>query len=247
MLISMDPFGTDLEHADALQNLLLSFSTGGGGEDADYKELRQYFVGNPAYAKLLPGWVRTCRDLQQFWSFIKGKFGTYAERRKFIWEEFAPLLQHLEDTPPPADATITAGLMEFSPSGVHDIWQRALARRDSDPEGAITLAKSLLESVMKHILDERDIAYSDKADLPDLYRLTAKELNLAPNQHTQENFKRILGGISSIVGELGSLRNRLGDAHGQGKRMVRPAIRHAELAVNLAGSAALFLIETAKQ
>jgi hypothetical protein len=137
--------------------------------------------------------------------------------------------------------------MDFSPSGVHHIWQRALERRESDPEGAITLAKSLLESVMKHLLDGRGIAYSDKADLPEIYRLIAKELNLAPDQHTQENFKRILGGISSIVGELGSLRNRLGDAHGQGKRAVRPAIRHAELAVNLAGSLALFLVETERK
>ena len=43
---------------------------------------------------------------------------------------------------------------------------------------------------------------------------------------------------------LGTLRNRLGDAHGQGKKTVRPAARHAELAINLAGSVALFLVET---
>jgi uncharacterized protein YfkK (UPF0435 family) len=85
----------------------------------------------------------------------------------------------------------------------------------SDPEGAITLARSLLESVLKHILDERKVAYNDKADLPELYRIVAKELNLAPDQHTEETFKRILGGITSVVNELGSLRNRLGDAHGK--------------------------------
>jgi hypothetical protein len=50
-----------------------------------------------------------------------------------------------------------------------------------------------------------------------------------------------------VVNELGSLRNRLGDAHGKGKGGVRPAPRHSELAVNLAGSIALFLVETAKK
>jgi Abortive infection C-terminus len=41
-----------------------------------------------------------------------------------------------------------------------------------------------------------------------------------------------------------NLRNRLGDAHGQGKRPVKPAPRHAELAVNMAGSLASFLLAT---
>ena len=56
--------------------------------------------------------------------------------------------------------------------------------------------------------------------------------------------KQILGGVSSVVNGLGALRNRLGDAHGKGKSQVRPAQRHAQLAVNLAGATALFLIET---
>lgn len=243
----MDQSKSDLARAEELQNLLISFSTGKGGEDEIYKELRRYFVENARTQKAVPDWVRRCRDLGQFWSFIKSNFDHYAERREFIWSEFAPLLEVLEKSEPPANSTIAAGLMEFSEGGVHSVWQKALERRDSDPEGAITLAKSLLESVMKHILDESSVPYSDKADLPELYRLVAKELNLAPEQHMQENFRRILGGVSSIVGELGNLRNRLGDAHGQGKRKVRPANRHAGLAVNLAGSIALFLIETAKK
>lgn len=43
---------------------------------------------------------------------------------------------------------------------------------------------------------------------------------------------------------LGALRNRLSDAHGKGKGGVKAAPRHAELAVNLAGSTALFLLAT---
>ena len=80
--------------------------------------------------------------------------------------------------------------------------------------------------------------------MPDLYKLTSKELNIAPSQHTEDIFKQILGGVSSVVNGLGALRNRLGDAHGKGKAQIRPAQRHAQLAVNLAGATALFLIET---
>ncbi len=119
-------------------------------------------------------------------------------------------------------------------------WQGA-----SDPEGEITAARTLLETVCKHILDARGIEYdSKKIDLPELYKLASQELNLSPSQHTQEVFKQILGSCSGVVSGLGTLRNRLGDAHGQGKLPVRPAPRHAELAVNLSGSVALFLVTT---
>jgi hypothetical protein len=114
-----------------------------------------------------------------------------------------------------------------------------------DPEEAITSARTLLESVCKHILDEEGIEYSNsKADLNELYKLTSTTLNLSPSQHTQDIFKQILGACSSIINGLGTLRNRLGDAHGKGRMPSRPAPRHAELAVNLSGTIALFIMST---
>lgn len=129
-------------------------------------------------------------------------------------------------------------------TSIQAVWRKALNRIHEDPEGAITAARTLFESVCKHILDESSVEYGDNADLPKLYGLTSKELSLAPSQHTEEAFKRILGGAHSIVDGLASLRNRLGDAHGQGKRPVKPLPRHAELAVNMAGSMASFLLAT---
>ena len=243
----MNELRTDFERAEYLVNLLVSAATGGDRDERGFKELRSHFLSDASLQALIPDWLRTCRSLTQFWPFVKRKFDHYAERREFIWAEFGPLLAFLEKGEAPAVDAIDAGLQDFSEGGVHDLWRKALERMTSDPEGAITLAKSLLESVLKHILDERKLTYSEKADLPELYRFVAKELNLAPDQHTEENFKRILGGITSVVNELGSLRNRLGDAHGRGKGGVRPAPRHAELAVNLAGSIALFLVGTTKK
>jgi hypothetical protein len=82
--------------------------------------------------------------------------------------------------------------------------------------------------------------------LSELYKKTSQELNLSPSQHTEEIFKQILGGCSGIINGLGSLRNKLGDAHGKGRINIKPAPRHAELAVNLSGTMALFLLETFK-
>lgn len=135
-------------------------------------------------------------------------------------------------------------LRKFDADGVRSVWEKALTRRHTDPDGAITTARTLLETVCKRILDEAGETYSDKDDLPALYRVVALKLQIAPSQHTEDAFKRILGGATSVVEGLGSLRNKIGDAHGQGGKPVRPSARHAQLAVNLAGAMATFLVET---
>lgn len=242
----LDELKTDFEKGQGLQNLLISQATGGFENHDDYKLLRTYFIGITEYSGVIPSFVRTNRELDQFWQFIKLKFKHYAERRDFIWNEFSPLMDLLEGkTSKPSDTTISDGLKSFDEDGINAIWAKALERRKSDPEGAITMARTLMESVCKHILDSSNVAYDrDKTELPDLYKLTSKELNIAPSQHTTEVFKQILGGVASVVNGLGALRNRLGDAHGKGRAQIRPAHRHAQLAVNLAGATALFLIET---
>ena len=96
----------------------------------------------------------------------------------------------------------------------------------------------------KHILDDTGQPYDDSADLPKLWSLCADELNLSPTQHAEKAFKAILGNCQSIVNNLATIRNRVSDAHGQGCRPVNPKPRHAELAVNLAGAMAAFLVAT---
>jgi Abortive infection C-terminus len=127
---------------------------------------------------------------------------------------------------------------------VHAAWDKALGRRNDDPEGAITAARTLIETVCKHILDDAGIPYGSTDDLPNLWHRTAKVLNLAPSQHQDELFKAILGNCQTIVDRLAAIRNIAGDAHGQGRRPVKPTPRHAKLAVNLAGSMAAFLVAT---
>lgn len=127
---------------------------------------------------------------------------------------------------------------------VKSSWEKALQIVDADPEGAIRSARTTLESVCKHILDERAVVYDAGGDLAKLYKSTATALNLAPEQHTEQIFKQILSGVGSVVGGLGAVRNAHSDAHGGGKARVRPRPRHARLAVNLACGVAGFLIET---
>ena len=144
----------------------------------------------------------------------------------------------------PADAAISSTLAAFEPDQVHARWTAALDRRATDPAGAITLARTLLEDVCRWLLHELDVDAADHDDLPALYRKLSKALKLAPDDHSEQVFKQILGSCQSVVEALGALRNKLGDAHGGGPKRARPAPRHAELAVNLAGSMATFLVAT---
>ena len=121
-------------------------------------------------------------------------------------------------------------------------WEKALRRKSEDPEGAITAARTLVETVCKHILDEKQITYPDNADLPNLYRLVVEQLCLAPEQYTERLVRQILGSCQSVVGGIAALRNQLGDAHGKGAEAAIPHPLLAELAVNLAGAMAKYLL-----
>lgn len=127
---------------------------------------------------------------------------------------------------------------------MEQVWDKEPSRRASDPDGAITAARTLLEPPCKHILDDLSISYPADpadADLPALYRLLSKNLDLAPEDEVNETLRRIFGGCASIVASIGSLRNKVSDAHGQGSTVSIATDHYAALAVNLSGAFAAFL------
>lgn len=237
-----------LTKVESLKNMLVSKAIGGNPSDPEYKQIRIELINNPIVGNKLPRCVKSCRSLSEFWGFIQPKFARYAQRRDFLCDEFDPLLTCLEQSAKsPSNQIISEMLTKIDSTSVQSAWHKALERRSTDPEGAITSARTLLEAVCKHVLDEGNIAYQEKDDLPMLYSLVAKHLNLSPSQHTKQLFKQILGGCHAVVEGLGALRNKLSDAHARGKIGTRPLPRHAELAVNLAGTMATFLLATWEQ
>ena len=144
----------------------------------------------------------------------------------------------------PADDLHRSSLALLNTEMLNKRWQAALDRRDSDPEGAITLARTLLEDVCKIIITEMRSSFGENDDLPKLYRKVAALLQLAPDQHAEQIFKQVLGSIQQTIEGLGAIRNKLSDAHSTGPLRARATSRHAKLAVNLAGTMATFLAET---
>ena len=77
---------------------------------------------------------------------------------------------------------------------VQGSWRQALDKISADPEGAITATRTMLESVCKHICDEREVAYENSWDLSRLYKAAAAAMNIAPDQHSERVIKQGRGG-----------------------------------------------------
>lgn len=86
------------EKIESFQNLLVDIATSGNRpeEEENFKQLRTFLIGNNEIKDHLPDFVKTNRTVAQFWQFIKGKISSYAERRTFIWNEFAIVLDYVE-------------------------------------------------------------------------------------------------------------------------------------------------------
>lgn len=185
-----------LEKVEAFQELLIDYSTGGDVKEEEYKRLRRELLSNPKVKDELPEFVQNCRSLRQFWSFIKSESGNYEGRRRFIWSRFAPALNKLErGLESPADDSITEALASLDAGHVDRIWHKALERKEKDPEGAVTAARTLLESVCKTILDEMEIDYEDKTDLPEIIPSDRRRIEFSSwaifRRVVQENFRQL--------------------------------------------------------
>lgn len=242
-MINISTLKSDEERALCLYNILEDRATGGTGDEAAFLTLHRYFCQS-RYRDVLPKWLPPMFTLGQFWGFIKPKFASYVERRTYLGQEFAPLIHSCRNAGQPI-SELSAIINNFGSDTVNAEWKKMLTRAATDPDGAVTMARTLLESICKHILDKYSLSYTVDASLTELYRDTAKQLNISQDQHDEQIFKKILGGCAGVVDGIQRLRGKHGDAHGKGQDhtfSLQP--RHAMLAVNGAATIALFLVDT---
>jgi len=91
-----------------------------------------------------------------------------------------------------------------------------------NPGLAFDLAKTLVESVCRAVLGERNVTFSEVDDLPKLFKSVALHLPFLPPNASGEagvrdSLKQTLGGLSTAVQGICELRNQCGFAsHGSG-------------------------------
>jgi hypothetical protein len=119
----------------------------------------------------------------------------------------------------------------------------------NDPGLAIGTAKELVETCCRTILHERGVQVGRNMDLPQLVKLTSKELELTPSDipeksKASDTIRRLLSNLATITQGITELRNEYGTGHGKNHDAKGLTSRHAKLAVGAASTLAVFLIET---
>ena len=119
---------------------------------------------------------------------------------------------------------------------------------DSEPGEAIALAKEIVESCCKLILDDRKVEYPEKAEIPDLLKLLRREIKIMPdgideNAKGAKEIKGILTSLGNIAHSLAPLRNAYGKGHGRGRDLKGLQTRHARLAIGAASTFVDFVLD----
>jgi len=127
---------------------------------------------------------------------------------------------------------------------VNEEFDRAISSIDSDPPTAVTAACSILESLFKVYIQDEEVPMPSKQTMMPLWSAVSRHLGLSPSSVAEEDLKKILSGLTSVVDGIGAFRTHASSAHGRGRKSYRIGSRHARFVVHAAHSLVTFIIET---
>jgi hypothetical protein len=123
-------------------------------------------------------------------------------------------------------------------------FNRALENVNSDPREAVSAACNILESIFKVYIADEKLPAPQKQDLQGVWKIVRSDLGFDTKLVQDDDLKRVLSGILSIVDGIGAFRTHASSAHGQGRKIYNLKPRHARLAIHSAHTLALFVLET---
>src|SRR5689334_10977654 len=116
-----------LDKVTRLKLILIQRATGGIEALTEFVQIRRELMAEPSIKGKLPGFLKYCTDLGEFWAHIKEKFSTYRERRAYIRDQFLPVITMLEGgAKTPSDPAISEALSKVDSEHVREAWQKAL-------------------------------------------------------------------------------------------------------------------------
>jgi len=115
-----------------------------------------------------------------------------------------------------ATQRITAVAASLSSEVLYEDLRRLERVGDSEPGEAIGLAKEIVESCCKLILDDRGISYPDDAEIPKLLKPLRKEVKIMPegvaeDAKASEEIREVLSSLGKIAHALPTIRNTARD------------------------------------
>lgn len=143
----------------------------------------------------------------------------------------------------PAAKTLTDFLKAGDFGSIEAEFDRAIAQLERDPHAAITAACSIIEALCKTYIETFGLEMPSKQSVSPLWRTVQTNFGLNIDPTLEDDQKRVLQGLASIVDGIGAYRTHIGSAHGRG--VLPPAIQvsEARLAVNASHTLVIFIME----
>jgi len=160
----------------------------------------------------------------------------YEEKYARIYQKCKAIMDRLEGSSSVIAKTADNLKEKFSSEYMSKQIELMVSMQSTNPTNAIGMAKELIESCCKTILEDLGIAWSKTDDVPQLTSKTMDALNLLPAnvQETDQGadaIKAVLGNLRAIPSKLAEIRNPFGSGHGKSASFQGLEERHAKLAV----------------
>lgn len=160
----------------------------------------------------------------------------YEEKYARIYQKCKSIMDRLEGGSSVIAKTADSLKGKFSSEYMSQQIELMVSMQSTNPTNAIGMAKELIESCCKTILEDLGIAWSKTDDVPQLTNKTMDALNLLPAnvQETDQGadaIKAVLGNLRAIPSKLAEIRNPFGSGHGKSASFQGLEERHAKLAV----------------
>lgn len=168
-----------------------------------------------------------------YWGSSSSRYDKEYER---IYQKCKDIMNRLEGGATAIAKTADNLKEKFSSEYMSQQIELMVSMQTTNPTNAIGIAKELIESCCKTILDNLDVSWSKTDDVPQLTSKTMDALNLLPAnvQETDQGaaaIKAILGNLRAIPSKLAEIRNPFGSGHGKSASFQGLEERHAKLAV----------------
>jgi hypothetical protein len=143
----------------------------------------------------------------------------------------------------PAAKSLVAYFKASDFSSIEAEFQRAIAHVDRDPHAAITAASAIIEALCKIYIEMHGLEMPSKQTIAPLWKVVQQHLGLNIDPTLQDDQKRILQGLASIVDGVGAYRTHIGSAHGRGIEPPEIVPSEARLAVHASHTIVIFVME----
>ncbi|MCX7650973.1 MAG: abortive infection family protein [Flavobacteriales bacterium] len=117
--------------------------------------------------------------------------------------------------------------------------------REKDYESAVTLARSLIETVFVYIIEvDTNNKYKSDGNIMKMFKDVFSIIDSNSGSQLSKFSKEILSGVVSIINGISAIRNTYGESHGKGPLQIHQKIdeSNAILVVNLAKSISEYFI-----